>query len=222
MLISRLKHIIKFTLHLLLISIAGIIIMGFTANLIIMLSNKSKIYDNVEDIKHNHAALVLGTSKYLKSGEINPFFKNRIDAAVKLFENKKINCIIVSGDNRTIYYNEPAEMRKELIKAGIPDSLIFMDFAGLRTLDSVVRAFEIFEQEEFTIVSQKFHNQRALFIAGNKNINAIAFNAKDVNHPGKTSTFFREFFARIKVFLDIFVNKQPKFSGEKIIIQKDN
>ncbi len=219
MLIFKIKHILKNIIQLLLICIALIIIIGFSANLIIMLSNRSKLFDDIEKIQHNHAALVLGTSRHLKSGDLNPFFKNRIEAAVKLFENGKINCIIVSGDNRSIYYNEPKQMKQELIKAGIPDSLIFMDSAGLRTLDSVIRAYEVFEQNEFTIISQKFHNQRALFIAQQNNINAIAFNAEDVENSAKTSTFFREFFARIKVFMDIVFNTKPLITEEKINIE---
>ena len=85
---------------------------------------------------------------------------------MELFQAGKISRILVSGDNRRMNYNEPVEMRKALIAHGIPDSVIVMDFAGIRTLDSVIRAKKVFGQDRFTIISQRFHNERALYIAG--------------------------------------------------------
>ena len=160
----------------------------------------------------------LGTSKYLRKGSVNEFWKNRIDATVTLFNLGKIKSIIISGDNSKLYYNEPIEMKKELVKLGIPDSVIYLDYAGFRTFDSMIRAYKIFGQSSFTVISQKFHNERAVYIARHYGIYAIGFNAKEVNAYNGFKTALREKFARVKLFMDFLFDRQPKFLGEKIRI----
>lgn len=179
----------------------------------------ASLFNQVQSIPANKVGLVLGTSKWLRDGRINLYFKYRIDAAVALYEAKKIKYILVSGDNRFDYYNEPREMHNALVARGIPSEAIVLDYAGFRTLDSVVRSKKVFGQQAITIISQPFHNKRALFIASNYGIKAVAFNAKDVNLYMGFKTQIREKLARVKVFLDLYVtNKQPKFLGEKIEI----
>ena len=134
---------------------------------------RPRTYDNVEDIPHRHAALLLGTTPKTRIGHTNKYFTYRIDACAALYKAEKVDRIIVSGDNRRRNYNEPEEMRKALLAKGIPNSVIFLDYAGFRTLDSVVRAREIFGQDCITVVSQRFHNERAIFIAKKKKIDAI-------------------------------------------------
>ncbi|ENY72590.1 SanA protein [Aeromonas diversa CDC 2478-85] len=176
-------------------------------------------YDRVDDVPYNRVAVVLGTSKYLVGGGRNPYFSNRIRAAAQLYNNGKVDYLIVSGDNATVQYNEPRLMRRALIRAGIPASAIYMDFAGFRTLDSVVRAKEVFGQSSYTIVSQKFHNERAIFIARRFGIDAIGFNASDVAPNEGIKTRVREIFARFMSLLDLYVlDKEPKFLGEPIAI----
>ena len=131
---------------------------------------------------------------------------------------RKIKYIIVSGDNSTKEYNEPFNMQKDLIEKGVNSEDIFLDYAGFRTLDSVIRSKEIFGQKNITIISQKFHNERAIFIAKSKDIQAVGFNAKDVSLKYGLKTRLREYLARVKMVMDIALNKQPKFLGEKIII----
>jgi len=176
------------------------------------------IYSSKELIKPNPVGLILGTSKYLATGQLNPYFKNRIDAAVELFKARKIKYIVVSGDNHEISYNEPIRMKKELVKSGVPDSLIYLDYAGFRTFDSVIRCREIFGQESFTIISQRFHLERAIYISHHFKINAIGFEAKDVGFSMGIQTRIREYFARLKVFIDIYTGEKPHFLGEKIKI----
>lgn len=108
------------------------------------------------------------------------YFTFRMQAAYELFITKKVKYLLLSGDNHIKGYDEPSDMREALIKLGVPDSCIVLDYAGFRTLDSVVRCDEVFGEDSITIVSQEFHNQRALFIANKNNINAIAYNANDV------------------------------------------
>ena len=179
---------------------------------------KGRLYNDIDSIPHNHAALVLGTSPNGRHGGPNLFFQARINACVELFNEGKIDRIIVSGDNRHVSYNEPRAMRQALINKGIPAEVIFLDYAGFRTLDSVVRAREVFGQSSFTVISQKFHNERALFIAGQKGIDAIGFNAADVRSYHGFLTHAREVLARFKVYLDLIFDTQPHFLGEPIDI----
>lgn len=161
---------------------------------------------------------MLGTSRYTKRGFENPYFANRIKAAVQLYKKGKIKHILVSGDNRLKEYNEPRFMLNALLKEGIPESAITMDFAGFRTLDSIVRCREVFGQQKTTIISQKFHNQRALFLANHRKLDAVGFNAQDVPLAWSWKVRFREYLARCKAVLDLIVNKQPKFLGERVPI----
>lgn len=185
-----------------------------------MLNKKSRpfIFDKLENVQKCHVGLLLGTSRNIKNGAKNEFFFNRIDATVELFESGKINKIIISGDNSRVGYNEPRDMQIELVKLGIPDSLIYLDYAGFRTLDAIVRAKEVFGQSSFIVISQKFHNERAVFIARNFGIEAYGYNAKDVKSYGGFRTLLREFLARNKMFIDLFFGVKPKFLGERILI----
>ncbi|MFT4663775.1 MAG: SanA protein [Polaribacter sp.] len=176
------------------------------------------IYSSTEDIPYNKVGLLLGTGKFLKSGWLNLYYQYRIDAAVKLFESGKIDVILVSGDNSREGYDEPTTFKEDLIKRGIPPGKIHLDFAGFRTLDSVVRSKVVFGQESVTIISQPFHNERAIFIANAKGIKAVGFNAKDVSLRFGLKVQLRERLARVKVLLDLLFGKQPKFLGEKVKI----
>lgn len=177
------------------------------------------IFNNHETIPKNKTALLLGTNKTLKSGNPNEYFYNRIEATANLYKTGKIRKVVVSGDNRKKNYNEPEDMKTELIKRGVDSKDIFLDYAGFRTFDSVYRMKAIFGQQEFTIISQEFHNKRALFIAHKLGLNAIAYNAIDVSKYMGFKTQMREKLARVKMLLDFVFNTQPKFLGEKVIIK---
>ncbi len=217
---NLLKKYIIYAVLLILLFVVSIIAVLFLSNYYISSYSKDFIYDHIDDLPHNKAGLLLGTSKYTIDGRINLFFKYRIDAAVSLYRAGKVDYLILSGDNSIIYYNEPMAMRKELLKLGIPDTSIYLDYAGFRTLDAVVRANEIFCQKQYTIISQKFHNERAVFISHKKGLNTIAYNAKAVSKYYGYKTHSREYFARVKVFLDLLIGKNPKFLGEKIPVGK--
>lgn len=126
---------------------------------------------------------------------------------------------MVSGDNGSIYYNEPTTMKKDLIQKGIPKDKIFLDYAGFRTLDSMVRANVVFGLDSVTVISQKFHNERAIYLANRKGLNAIGFNARDISNQYGYKVQLREYFARVKVFLDLLLKTEPKFYGNTIEIE---
>lgn len=177
------------------------------------------VYENAGDVPPLKAALVLGTAKNLRSGNPNLYFTYRMNAAKELYDAGKAGVFVLSGDNSRSSYNEPQDMHDALVAMGIPDSIIHLDYAGFRTLDSVVRMKEIFGQDEFIVVSQKFHNERAVFLAQNYGLRVYGYNAEDVPvMRSSIKTKIREKFARVKVFVDIIFNKQPKFLGEQIEI----
>ncbi len=197
----------------------GILIslMLLVANYLITSSTKEYTYDDLDKIPANEVGVIMGTSKYRTKSGINNYFKARIDAAVDLYNAGKIKMIIVSGDNSSNFYNEPRVMRKELIKNGIPENRIIFDFAGFRTLDSVIRANKIFGQSSFTVISQKFQNERAIYIAQKNGFNAIGYNAK--GDPDLKMTL-REYLARFLCVVDVLViNREPKFLGKPENIQ---
>jgi SanA protein len=182
-------------------------------------ASEKYITDDMSKVEANKVGLLLGTSKKVKSGHNNQYFFNRIDATVDLYKNGKIRNVIISGDHGRKDYNEPEDMKAELIKGGIPDSVIYLDFAGFRTLDAVIRAKEVFGQSSFLVISQQFHNERAVFIARKLGIDAFGFNAKEVGARYGFRTKVREFFARDKVFFDLIFGVKAKFLGEKIVIK---
>lgn len=177
------------------------------------------IYNSTDSIPQCKAALVPGCAQYLSGGRLNPFFQYRIDAAAKLYFSGKIKYIVVSGDNSTTTYNEPKAMKEALVREGIPADVIFLDYAGLRTLDSVIRMREIFSQDRYIVVSQRFQNERAIFIARHYGMEVYGFDAQDVTGRFSLKTHIREKFARVRMFLDILTDKQPKFLGEKVDIE---
>lgn len=173
----------------------------------------------IEQLPYNRCGLLLGTSRFRADGSANPFFSNRIDAAAGLYRAGKIDFIIATGDNSDRRYNEPRAMLSELVEAGVPSKRIYLDYAGFRTLDSIVRAREIFGQESFTVISQRFHNERAVYIAKHYGINATGFNAADCDDSGWIKVRLREVLARFRAFIDLHVTgEQPRFLGEHIEI----
>jgi SanA protein len=191
------------------------------SNYWIISSTKTQIYTDITKIPSRKVGLVLGASKQTSRGTSNLYFTYRMQAAYQLFKAHKVQYLLVSGDNHVKGYDEPSDMRDALLALGIPDSCIVLDYAGFRTLDSVVRCDEVFGEDSITIISQEFHNQRAVFIANKSHISAIAFNAQEVNKNYSFRTRIREYFARVKCVLDIYIlGTSPKFLGDKIKIGK--
>lgn len=201
---------------LLLILLAGL----FAAcNYYVSRSGKGRLYSRVEQIPARKVGLLLGTVEVLRGGGPNPFFRNRIDAAVELYKKGKVRHLLVSGDNHRRGYNEPEDMAKALRARGVPESAITRDYAGLRTLDSVVRAKEVFGVATLTIISQRDHDQRALLIADQKGVDAIAFCALEVPLKNSVRAHLHEWFARVKVVLDLYVlHTKPKHIGTRVMI----
>lgn len=189
------------------------------ANVWVERAAEGRIYTDVDSIPYNRVGLLLGTNPMNRLGRPNSYFINRINTAVKLFHAGKIDYIIASGDNHTRGYDEPTAMRDSLMAHGVPTERIVLDYAGFRTLDSVVRAKEVFGCDSLTIISQADHNARALYLAEANGIEAVALSAPlRAGRWVRTRLALREWLARDKMMLDVWTGKQPHFLGEKIEI----
>ena len=178
------------------------------ANVTAVWASKGRIFTEVSQIPPTKVGLVFGTTDRI-NGRENLYFRYRIDAATRIWNAGKLETLIVSGDNSERYYNEPDKMKRALVKRGIPADRIVCDFAGLRTLDSVVRAKEIFG----------FQNERAIYLAKAHGMKAYGFAARDVNTQAGLKTKLREVGARVKMWLDVnFLNTRPRHLGDKVVL----
>ncbi len=175
-----------------------------------------RCHGTLEVVPEVKAALVLGCSPQI-AGRSNLFFAHRMKAASQLYRSGKIKALILSGDNGSHDYDEPTAMKMALLKLGVPEEAIYCDYAGFRTLDSIVRAHHVFGQSRFLIVSQRFHNQRAVFLAHRHGLDAEAYNADDVPMHSGAMTYLREYLARVQAVLDVTIlQTKPKFGGPPV------
>ena len=193
----------------------GVILAGGIFLLSVFLHIESVVYGKIffepQDIEHSKVGVVLGTSEFLASGSENRYFTHRIDAAEELYNNQKVDVLLMSGDFSGRYYNEPGAMKRALVARGIPEEDIITDGGGVRTLDSVIRAGEVYDYSEFIIISQGFHVKRAVYIGRLSGFQVQGYGAQDVPLKYGVRIHIREFFARIKAWADIYLlDTQPQ------------
>lgn len=206
----------RFTLRRLLLASIGLIFFVISwSNFRVHYVSKDHIYSKVNQVPEENVGLILGTTKNLNSGNENLYFSNRISAAVALYKAGKVKHFLISGDNGTKEYNEPEDMKQSLIAKGVPENAITLDYAGFDTYDSMIRAKEIFGQKSFTVISQRFHVKRAVYIARSFGINAKGYCAKDVRASASFRGRIRETFARVKAWGEVLLGVKPTFLGKK-------
>lgn len=208
--IRRLLRVLRWPLILaavLALAVAGI-------NLWMTMRCQHRIHTLTASVPQTDVALVLGTSKLI-GGRMNVHFRVRMDAAASLYKAGRVRHFLVSGDNSTAHYNEPEDMKQSLMERGVPEAAITCDFAGLRTLDSVVRARDVFGVTKCVIVSDDFHLARALWIADRHGISATAFYEDPVRWRTSGKTRIREWFARVNAVADEITGTEPQFGGMK-------
>ncbi len=173
---------------------------------------------SVEDCPQGSVGLVLGCSKYVRRGRPSPFFMGRMEAAEQLWKSGRVRCLIVSGDNRHLSYNEPRDMKNELVRRGVPAERIVCDYAGLCTYDSVVRAHRVFGAEKIAIVSQPDHAARGVAIARSLGLDATGLEAPlaPLGYRAWLRQWSRERAARVAMLFDLLVNHSPKHLGDPI------
>lgn len=214
--IPHLHRARPFTLRVMVLLAPAFLTVVFYANTTAVWASRGRLFDDAAALPQTRVALVFGTTSRVQGRE-NLYFRYRIDAAAEVWQAGKVDVIIVSGDNRTPFYNEPREMRQALIERGVPNERIVSDFAGLRTLDSVVRAKEIFGADPVLFISQRFQNERAIYLAKANGIEAFGYNARDVGTQAGFKTRVREIGARVKMWLDVrFLNTRPRHLGDPI------
>ncbi len=207
-LLFTLRHRWRLVLPLVLFALCPVL-----CDLGIGLGVRGRVHSRVAGLPEAPVALLLGTAKF-HHGRPNLFYGPRIEAAAELFKAGKVRGILVSGDNGRVGYSEPEDMRDDLVAAGVPARFITLDFAGFRTLDSVVRAKEVFGQANVIVVSQRFHVERALFLAGHHGIEASGYAATDpTSRRHFVKTRVREILARAAAVLDVLIGRDPKFGG---------
>ena len=177
-------------------------------NQLVVDNAKGKVFSDIDSIEYNKVGLLLGTTPQARLTKVtNYFFIYRIDAAEQLYKAGKIKYILISGDENSLDgINEPECMRDSLVARGVPERAIFLDGKGYRTINSVINANKVFGLKSFTIISQEFHNERALYQAEHLGLdveNLQAFNAKMPTSRRAYLTSIREYFARVKMFIDL-------------------
>lgn len=203
--------------------VAGVCVLG-AAGLIqgarmLIERNASHVHASAADVPQRRVALVLGCVPVLADGRANLFFQHRIQAAADLFKAGRVDYLLVSGDNHRAGYDEPTAMRDALVGRGVPVDRIAIDYAGFSTLDSVVRAKQVFGQSELCIVSQRDHAMRAVFIARAHGMSAVGYAARDVGFRFGFRTHMRESLARVRAVLDVkLLGREPRFYGPPVKI----
>ncbi len=190
------------TLCILLLLIAAGLAVVAGCELAVYSASKGRVYSDVDEIPHREVGLLLGTNPKGRRGGINMFYNHRIDAAVALYEAGKVDRFIISGAKTGPDYDEPQAMREALVARGVPDSILVLDGEGFHTIESIVRAKEVFGVDSLTIVSQEFHNRRSLYMAKRNGLDAIAYNAANTTIlRWRIIMFLRERASRVKAVL---------------------
>ncbi len=175
------------------------------------------IYEDVTTLPHRQVGVVLGTAKYYRAGVINQYYLYRMQGALNAYNSGRVNYLLLSGDNAQQNYNEPMTMRRDLIKAGVDPADIVLDYAGFRTLDSIVRTRKVFDTNDFIIITQRFHCERALYIALHLGIQAQCYAVPSPKNM--LSVRAREVGARLGAMADLYLMKrEPRFLGPLVPI----
>ena len=209
------RRVMVFLLAVILLFLVVVAYANFTPNW----ASRGRLFSEVSELPATQVGLVFGTTDRV-NGRENLYFRYRIDAAVRVWKSGKLETLIVSGDHDSSpYYNEPEKMKQALVERGIPSERIVCDPKGLRTLDSVVRAKEIYGTNSILMISQRFQNERAIYLAKANGIDAYGFNARDVETQAGLKTRVREIGARVKMWLDVnFLDTRPSYLGKKIVL----
>lgn len=208
-------------------ALIGLILVGvlavlvITINLVVFYSGQANLYKDPNDLPATKVGLLLG-AKVHRDGRLSQMMQDRADTALSAYENGKIEKILMSGDHGTSGYDEVNTVKNYLLDKGVRAEDLFLDHAGFDTYDSVYRAKAIFGVSEMTIVTQKFHLPRAVYIANSLNIKAHGLIADKRDYAGMFWNESREVMARSKAFLDITTGAKPKFLGEPISIDGES
>lgn len=198
------------------IGAACLLLVIVVCHCIVVWNAAGKTYDNVEDVPHNKVGLLLATSPITPGRAHNFYFENRIKAADELYKAGKIDFIIASGGDYTKTQkngcDEPQAILDSLVARGIPTQRIILDYDGTRTLNSIAKAKNVYGLDSLTLISQKYHNERAIYLAEKYGIHAIGYNAEQSPiRRNRIKNTLREYLARVKMFMDLAFESKPVF-----------
>ncbi len=178
----------------------GIIFILLIVANIIVLATPSLRFQNIEDLPNNQPCLVLGTSKYFKSGKLNFFYIDRMQAAAQAFKFHKCSNFVLSGGDRS----ETIRMRRSLMALGVSKDVIVQDNKGYRTIHSIRNFKNIYGYQKGIVISQGFHNQRALYLAKQENLDMIGFDAQEQWQNFGSYVLAREVLGRARAVWDVY------------------
>ncbi|GHA95762.1 vancomycin high temperature exclusion protein [Modicisalibacter luteus] len=160
--------------------------------------------------------IVFGTSYWARGGGRNPLYSARLGAASQLLRTQRVQHLLLSGDNRTRFYNEPVTMWRDLRASNVRDIDMTLDYAGFSTFDTLIRAREIFGVSRTLLITQDWHLPRALFIADALGIEAMGCAAPTPAVSGVWQLHVREWLARVATLGDLYLwGRKPYFLGPR-------
>ncbi|WP_438766649.1 SanA/YdcF family protein [Kushneria sp. TE3] len=172
---------------------------------------------------HEPVGLVFGTSYGLRGGGENPWYRARLDLAASLWKSGQVDHLLVSGDNHTRYYNEPIRMWRDLRRQQIPDAAMTLDYAGFSTFDTLARSRDVFGVSSVTLVSQRWHLPRAVFIARYLGLDARGCATRERSMFDDRWMWAREVLARVQIVMDLYLfDRRPYFLGPGIVLPTDS
>jgi len=220
----KIRRLSKYILYIALISCVALLILVLTCYLTVVYNADGRTYDSVDSIPHNKVGLLLATSPITPGGGHNYYFDNRIKAADELYKAGKVDFIIASGGDYTQLHkngcDEPKAILDSLVARGVPTDRIILDYERTRTLNSIAKAKEVYGLDSLILISQKYHNERAIYLANRYGLHAIGYNAAPSPiRRNRIKNTLREYLARVKMFVDILFGNQPDFKESQISIK---
>jgi len=183
---------------------------------------RGHVQTQLETLPARRVGLVLGCAPVLASGRPNAFFTHRIQAAAALLRSGRVQYLLLSGDNHRRDYDEPSEMKRALVAAGVPESRLVLDYAGFSTLDSMARARRVFGLSEVIVVSQRDHAARAVYLGHRHGLSVDALAAPNPPASYGPRNAIREALARVRAVLDVeILHRRPHFLGPPIAIGRE-
>ncbi|QYS87770.1 YdcF family protein [Flavobacterium oreochromis] len=205
------KHLKK----IILITLIGII-SSIGVNSYVKKVTNSLIYNSSKNLPTTSAGIIFGAG--IKGDKPSKYLKDRLDAGIRLYRSKKINKILLSGDNGREEYDELTVMKTYCYQHGVDTTKIYLDYAGFDTYSTMSRAKTIFKINQAILISQKYHLNRAIFIGNKLGVKSVGYSADNGQYKGYNYARFREYFSRLKAFIDVLRNRKPKFLGTQIPI----
>ncbi len=209
-----LKKIIKFIWRSALV-LGLFVFVGLSLPKLIVLLFAAPRTFSMEDVPQTRVAIVFGAG-LLRDGSAGPVLRDRVETAVKLYQQGKVDKLLMSGDNSFVEYNEPKAMRQYALDLGVPDEAIVLDYAGRRTYDTCHRAKHIFQVNSAILVTQSFHLPRALFLCNWFGLESTGVEANNHYFLKRSRIYWntRELFANFQAVWDVMIAKPLPVLGD--------